>query len=311
MYANMFTIPFYDFSRKASFVGSFDEDSSDNIRYLFPTGCKFVDILIDNSSRLRSIGSSDDNNNNIVARLPVTTKAPTQEPYVYSTPLPGYIPPGPLNIYAPHQLQPPTNKFPTSFVPPAVYLPPANATKPTTPANTYLPPANTYLPPADPTTTPPTKPDNTYLPPPTKPQNTYVPPPTEPDNTYLPPITNPVNVYLPPSQPDNTYLPPQNPTNTYLPPDGVPPPITTDILPPEPPTCSSISNCCEEAAPGRFIIPIPIKNDHKSSGCCQQYAKLILPIAGFDEASLMKLKSVVNQEIDASVVVRNILEKLI
>lgn len=177
-------IYFYLSSRKASFVGEFNEDPSvsENIRYFFPTGCKGTDILIDNSSRLRSMlmthileGMPEAN-----PRLPVTRKT-TKSPsgYVYDDPSPNaYIPPGPPHIYAPNQIQAHTKK------PGNLYLPASQAdvsssvnlpSKPASPiesnVNLFLPPADTYLPPH--------KPADEYLPPAATPAptvNQIVPP---------------------------------------------------------------------------------------------------------------------------------------
>lgn len=134
--------------RKASFVGDFNEDPSisENIRYFFPSGCKGIDVLIDNSSRLRSLASDP----YVHIRLPVTLKPVLEADEVENNMAPpgGYVLPGPQHIYAPNQLQTAATK------PPVVYLPPTSTTSPsTTPPNIYLPPAkpedppNVYLPP--------------------------------------------------------------------------------------------------------------------------------------------------------------------
>lgn len=170
-------IPFHCLlNRKASFVRNFNEpeDVSENIRYFFPDGCKGIDILIDNSSRLRSMASGVSSNSVVIPRLPVTLKTTIADAYVYSTPPNTYIPPGPPHIYAPNQIVVPVAQNPSN-----VYLPAAEPTE--APANSYLPPSNTYLPP-----------DNSYLPP-KDPVITYLPP-SEPSNEYLPPssqVTSP------------------------------------------------------------------------------------------------------------------------
>lgn len=140
----IFLIPFYCFHhRKASFRRQFNEDPSlsENIRYFFPDGCKGIDILIDNSSRLRSIAMPI---SEVIARLPVTMKPTIGSDIVYTTQPNTYIPPGPPHIYSPNQIHIPVK-------PPVDYLPPTQATTQAAPTNTYLPPSdpeNEYLPPA-------------------------------------------------------------------------------------------------------------------------------------------------------------------
>lgn len=231
---------------------------SENIRYFFPQGCKGIDVLIDNSSRLRSMASSP----YIHIRLPVTLKPSTatsndQLPGMHDE---GYNFPGPPHIYAPNQIQMSGSK-----------------------------PPNLYLPPTHPTTIPPM----TYLPP-VKPQ--------DPTNVYLPPVDKPSSVQ------------PEDPANVYLPPVDKPSPpsptIDIDILPPpevQEESCSSSMMCCEEASPGKLIIPIPLK----SSSCCARVAKLILPVSGFDEDSIRKLTLSVSQEIDATQLLASILSNLV
>lgn len=148
--------------RKASFRRGFEEDSSvsGNIRYFFPEGCRGVDVLIDNSSRLRAIAMPPPE---VIPKLPVTMKTTPADAYIYSTPPNTYIPPGPPHIYAPNQIPvqtakppviylPPTAKPPVAYLPPTAkpsvaYLPPVTTTT-KKPSNLYLPP-NTYLPPVD------------------------------------------------------------------------------------------------------------------------------------------------------------------
>lgn len=156
---------------------------SENIRYFFPDGCKGIDILIDNSSRLRSMASGVSSNSVVYPRLPVTLKTTIADSYVYSTPPNSYIPPGPPHIYAPNQIVVPVAQQPSN-----VYLPAAQPTA-STPGNLYLPPANEYLPPV-----------NNYLPP----NNTYLPP-SEPTNEYLPPSSQ---VAKPPPTLSPDILPP-------------------------------------------------------------------------------------------------------
>jgi hypothetical protein len=199
-------------------------------------------------------------------------------------------------------------------------------TSPPGPSNIYAPnlvfvpakPQNTYLPPFKPTTTTPIPP-NIYLPP-DEPQNIYLPPV---ETSKRPPITTstrrtttttttrktttkPPTIYLPPDQPQNIYLPPFNQSTTTRKPS-----IITDIVPPKIPeeSCGDSLSCCGSEA-GRFVIPIPMKSKN-ANGCCLQTAKLILPVKGFDMASIEKLKSSIKEEIDATELIRNILENLL
>lgn len=259
--------------REASFAQEFKEDTSvsENIRYFFPVGCTGIEVLIDNSSRLRSIAMNFPEH---LPRLPVTLK-PTTPASTYPVPPTGFLPPKPSSDPIP------------ATKPPTAYLPPAT----TKPANTYLPPTNpttkkpaaTYLPPAEPTVTsrPPVKPDNTYL-----------------------PVEKPSNVYLP--APNNSYLPPLRPSTAS------PPTLNPGLLPPAHPTdtCGSSLSCCEEAADGQIVIPIPLKN-HGSSSCCGRVAKLILPIVGLDKESIRKLSSTPPEEIDATNLIKSILRNLL
>lgn len=164
-------------------------------------------------------------------------------------------------------------------------------------------------------------PPNTYIPP--GPPHIYAPnqialQPVKPPVIYLPPTTTRAttlaNVYLPP----NTYIPPLKPSIkpsvkppvVYLPPVTNRPTISQEIVPPALPTCSSSTSCCEEASAGKFVIPIPLKSD-SSKGCCRQFAKLILPINGFDDDSIRKLTGSVSEEIDATQLIRKILANLL
>lgn len=285
--------PFYcPTSRKASFFNEFNEDPSQsgNIQYFFPTGCKRTDILIDNSSRLRSIAHPD-----VVPRLPVTLKTTPADAYTYSTPPNTYIPPGPPHIYAPNQI-PGSNRPNTPTKEPTnVYLPAQE------PSNVYLPapePSNVYLPAKEPAIT--SKPPNVYL------------PPDVPPNAYLPP-KDPTDTYLPPKEPTNTYLPPGDPANTYLPPANKPtkprPTISHEIVPPKVPegNCGQ-SSCCDESTAGKFVIPIPMRS---ADGCCKQTAKLILPLKGFDPDSIKKLRESINEEFDATELIRSVLQNIL
>jgi hypothetical protein len=248
--------------RKASFVGDFNEDPSvsANIRYFFPQGCKGIDVLIDNSSRLRSLASSP----YMHIRLPVTLKPLNVLSDVYEPPISSSYPlPGPPHIYAPNQIHV------SAVKPPSVYLPPTQTT--TTVAITEAT--------------------------------------TETPNIYLPPVKpeDPANVYLPPVKP-------QDPSNIYLPPvetsSSAPPTLITEIIPPvipDEPSCGASLTCCEEASPGKFVIPIPLK----SSGCCPLVAKLILPISGFDEDSIRKLTQSVGEKLDAKQLLANVLSNLV
>lgn len=170
------------FIRKASFRRQFNEDPSlsENIRYFFPDGCKGIDILIDNSSRLRSIVVPI---SEVIARLPVTMKPAIGSDIVYTTQPNTYVPPGPPHIYAPNQIHIPIKP------PVDEYLPPTRTTTQVTPTNTYLPPSNTYLPPSDP--------ENVYL------------PPEDPSNEYLPPTVKPLTL---PQISTEDLLPPNLPS---------------------------------------------------------------------------------------------------
>lgn len=155
---------FFPTNRKASIYrdGIDLDEANDNggedggqIRYYFPKGCKGIDVLIDNSSRLRALTNPVDDQ---IARLPVTLKPTTPDSYVHSTPPSSYIPPGPLNIYRPDQIIYTTT---TSSTPANLYLP-ANE-----PPNTYLPPlvkpSHIFLPPKEATTVPPRSSSFAYI----------------------------------------------------------------------------------------------------------------------------------------------------
>lgn len=154
-------------------------------------------------------------------------------------------------------------------------------------------------------------PPNTYIPP--GPPHIYAPnqiaQPAKPSVIYLPAATTRAttlaNFYLPP----NTYIPPLKPS-VYLPPVTNRPTISQEIVPPALPTCTSSTSCCEEASAGKFVIPIPLKSG-SSKSCCLQFAKLILPINGFDDDSIRKLTSSVSEEIDAKQLIRKILANLL
>lgn len=220
---------------------------SQNIRYFFPVGCKGIDVLIDNSSRLRSLLTPDPYAH---IRLPVTLKPHIVQADEVPMPSNGYVLPGPPHIYHPNQLQTAATK------PPVLYLPPTEPT--TAPSNVYLPPV--------------------------KPEN-------------------PPNVYLPPPEIVTEIIPPEVPEET-LPPE-FPEEIIPEVNYPDA-TCGG-STCCEEAGLGSFIIPIPLK----SSGCCAKYAKLILPVKGFDEDSIKKLTTAVTTEIDGTKLLQDIFTSLL
>lgn len=275
-------------NREASFFNDFQENKalSSNIRYFFPVGCKGIDTLIDNSSRLRTMGIPVPDARpyfptpkpDVKPRLPVTLKPSTSNGYVYNTPPNSYIPPGPSHIYAP-ELVPVTTKKP-----PSVYLPPKETTTPAKPTNIYLPPVtptSLYLPPVT------TKRTTTYKP---------TPPHSTPTSLYLPPVT---------TKRTTTYRPPPpHPTKPR-------PVISQEISPPAVPQhCESSTSCCEEASAGSFVIPIPLANGN-GSGCCKLVAKLILPINGFDDDSIKKLRSSVSQEIDATQIIKKVLRNLL
>jgi hypothetical protein len=208
---------------------------------------------------------------------------------VYSTPSNSYVQPGPSNIYAPQLIL---------------------VTKPSTPSNVYLPPqeistpANSYLPPQPETTEESTE----FIPEATDPSNLYLPPheTTDESNEIPEENTEPSNLYLPPYEsttdlPSNMYLPPQVGINQEI----VPP---TEEIDGE---CPDTLSCCDDTVAGKFIIPIPLKRQN-ANGCCTGVAKLILPVYKFDEDSLRKLKeSMMPVEIDATELIKNILQNLV
>lgn len=164
-----------------------------------------------------------------------------------------------------------------------------------TPANTYIPPGppHIYAPNQIPTFV---KPPNQYLP---------------PVNAYLPPTkstTPATNIYLPPV--NNTYLPPDEASNVYLPPTASPVPVSHEILPPELPEeeCESMFSCCDDARAGKLVIPIPMKS---SNGCCGRVAQLILPLKGLDNESIRKLTDSLPDEIDATQLIKNVLQSFL
>lgn len=112
---------------------------SAGVRYVFPKGCKGIDVQIDNSSRLRSIGGTL-RNFEISPRLPVNLPNRTDngDKYTYYKPSSNSYP-GPSHIYAPSNLA--SN----------IYLPPENAFE-TSSNSPFNPPSNVYEPPKVPTT---------------------------------------------------------------------------------------------------------------------------------------------------------------
>lgn len=232
--------------------------------------------MIDNSSRLRSGSSSI---NEVNARLPVTLK--------YTTPYSGYPihnpnnlnPPGPAFIYPGAAL----NLVQVPAKPASQYM---HATKPPVQSN----PSNTYLPP--PTTKTPAKPLNLYIP------------------VSKPEIhSNPANVYVLAQKlepPASINLSSKSPATINLPLHSAKPPsaISNDILPPK----QSESEC--ESLQGKLVIPIPLKS-RDGDDYCGQIAKLVLPIKSLDSYSINKLKATTPDEIDATQLIRNILENLL
>lgn len=263
---------FYDFRgfsfsfciRKASFVQDFDEDPalSSNIRYFFPDGCKGIDVLIDNSSRLRSMASSV---NEVNVRLPVTLKPVNPHSGYHISPPNGYNPPGPPFIYPNVAL----NLIQTPAKPASQYM--FGAKPPSDIAHTYLPPSTTTARPI--AVTPAALPSR----------------PAE--DTRHP--SGPANIYLP-VKPSNAYVPTHS---------GKPTPVpVNDILPPKHPE----TDC--ESSQGNLVIPIPMKNQ---GGCCEQVAKLVIPIKSLNSQSISKLKATAPDEIDATQLIKNILENLL
>jgi hypothetical protein len=147
----------------------------------------------------------------------------------------------------------------------------------------------------------------------TKPPVLYLPP-TTPPNTYLPPVM-PEDPMPPVSPPLTTATETEPPiTEAETDPPMTPPEIINEIIPnPEtkPPataneTCSE-GKCCEVTEPGKFVIPIPLKN----TGCCKKFAQLILPVKGFDEELIQKLTNAITQEIDGTKLLADIFSNLV
>lgn len=282
-------ITVYPKTGKPRKVSLLDDDPNDegNIQYDFPDGCKGIDdVLIDNSSRLRNLVSipaaASDMKHQI--RLPVTQKPIPNVEYVYSTPSNYYVPPGPSNIYAPHLIM---------------------VSKPSTPSNSYLPPLEISIP---------STPGNTYLPPveesteiiteETDSSNLIDHETTVDPNEMSQETTAPSNHYLPPNEPSTGP-----PSNMYLPPQTG---IIQEIVPPkeEVKECPDTLSCCDDSNSGKFIIPIPLKKQNANE-CCTGVAKLILPVYNFDVDSIRKLKETIPAEIDATELIKNILQNLV
>lgn len=132
-------------------VGSEEALRSAGVRYVFPKGCKGIDVQIDNSSRLRSFGATL-RNFAISPRLPVhlPNRTDTGDKYTYYKPSSNSYP-GPSHIYAPsnqvlNTYLPPGNSFATSLETPSNS--PSN--KPTfspfiVPTNINVPPKETLI----------------------------------------------------------------------------------------------------------------------------------------------------------------------
>lgn len=297
-----------------------NELSDSQTRYVFPKGCKGIDVLIDNSSRLRALDASVDQ----FARLPVTLKTTTQGSYVHSTTPSDINPPGPPIIYSPDQIHRQNITKPSN-----AYIPPVK------PSNSYLPPhkptskpTNIYLPPKDTTN----KPTNIYLPPKestTKPPNVYLPPKEtskKPSTVYIPPTTSskpPSNAYIPPlmtQRPPIIYLPPEtsttstsipNVSNVYLPPDATtpkPPMINIDDLLPPFVTDDDDDCCCKSGKGAKLIVPVPLKM--KSDSEKKIFAKLVVPIKGLNVEGRRRISSVITDEIDVAELVKAILMEI-
>lgn len=157
-------------------------------------------------------------------------------------------------------------------------------------------PANTYIPPGPP---------HIYAP-------NQIPSIVKPPSEYLPPkSTTPAsNEYLPPV--DNTYLPPEQASNVYLPPGSTSSSATvnTEILPPNlPEECDSCSSsCCNDPRAAKFVIPIPLKS---LGGCGRQVAQLILPLKGMDSESIRRLTDSLSEDIDATQLIKNVLQNFL
>lgn len=214
--------------------------------------------------------------NELNARLPVTLKTTTPFSGYHinqpsSNPLNSH--PGPALIYPAAAL----NLIQVPERPASHYMQATRPPSQITPLNTYLPPTTTKAT---------SKPSNLYL------------PALKPET-----LTNLSSVYLPAS----IYLPPKAPANFYVTsqPSKPPPKISNDILPPKQPEAEDCEN-----SQGNLVIAIPLKTrDNENS--CGQVAKLILPIKSLDSYSINKLKSTVPNEIDATQLIKNVLENLL
>lgn len=199
-----------------------DDEEGGQIRYFFPKGCKGIDVLIDNSSRLRALNIPVLDQ---IARLPVTPKTTTSsDSYVYSTPPSNYIPPGPFNIYRPDQ----------------IIVPPATISRP--PQN-YLPAKEPF---------------NAYIPPPHKPSNVFLPPiETE---TKLPQVQKTSIAYIPQQitrkPPIAAYLPSANISNVYIPPKPSNDHQNTAGVGGNDCCCDDD----EDSSSAKLIVPIPLKS---------------------------------------------------
>lgn len=226
-----------------------DDDDGGQSRYYFPKGCKGIDVLIDNSSRLRALKFPVDHQ---IARLPVTLKTTTPDSYLHSTPPNSYIPPGPLNIYRPDQIIYTTSK----------------------PSNIYIPPAN--------------EPSNAFLPPPDKPSLVFQPP-KETATTRQPTSIAYIPQQITKKPPIAAYLSSANISSIYLPSKpmiGQQPDIMgANEL--HPPAQSNENYCyCDEKSSAKLIIPVPLKT---IAGLPQLYGQLIVPLQSLDEESKAKL----------------------
>jgi hypothetical protein len=260
------------------------------VRYVFPKGCKVIDVQIDNSSRLRTIGAQ--RNFEITPRLPVTypNRSDTDNKYNHYKPSNSY--PGPSHIYVPPNI--------VSYLePPSSYVRPPPP--PPNPANSYVRPTPSPLQisPNNPT-------NNVILSTPTPSENIQ--------NTYLPPVsavenisTTPASTYLPPQKPLSIYLPPESNTNKPTTARPILSPSTpqnfyignlTELVPPkeekEEVICPTQKECCDESSSGKLMIPIALMNGN-SNDCCIRTAKLIIPLHNFDEAAVAKLKDILEK----------------
>lgn len=222
------------------------------------------------------MGSS---NSEVNVRLPVTMKTTPSSPGYHISPPNNLNPPGPPFIYPDVAL----NLIKEPGKPASFYMKPP----------LFLDPAHTYLPPV--TITAPTRPFTVY--------------------STTPKAESPANIYLPasmPAKPESIYLPakPETPPSIYLPShSSKPPPIlSNDILPPILPSKQPQPDC--ESSQGKLVIPIPLKG-REGENCCAQTAQLILPIKSLDNYSLNKLKASTPDEIDVTLLIKNILENLL